>query len=504
MNNTTKQPADFGRLSVTVERAPVGIAHFDQSGRFLFANPQLCAIFGLAHDQLLAKTFQEVTFPEDLPACVSLTQQLGVGLIPKYTSEKRFTRPDGSFVYTRVIVTAVRNESGLIEFFLAVCEDLSEQWDIEQARRAAEDRLRLALEASGAGIYRYDFRTESLDYSNNLNRVFGFPLDEPLQTLDRLLGAIHPDDLPAVLERYQRSATEGADFDHEFRVVWPDGTVRCVSDRATMTLDEQGRARYLTGACIDITSRREAESQREGLLAAERAARAEAERATRMRDEVLAVVAHDLRNPVHTIVVSTAVLDALPANADSDRLRQIDVIRRNARGMDHLIRDLLDVAQIQMGRLAIQPSPVAADIVIREVVAGCLSQATERGLTLKSDAPADLPPMLADRARIVQVLNNLIGNAFKFTTSGGVIVSAAHRANCIELAVRDSGCGIEAANLSRVFDRYWQAQRGGTHGVGLGLAIVRGIIEAHGGTVAAESVVGKGSTFRCSVPTAAA
>jgi PAS domain S-box-containing protein len=504
MTQIADSSADFGRLSATIDRAPVGIAHFDHSGRFIFVNPQLCTIFGLTHEEVLRKTFQEVSSPEDLPRCMSLTQQLGVGLIPKYTTEKRFMRPDGSFVYSRVIVTAVRDESGLIQFFLGIVEDLSEQWEIEQQRRAAEDRLRLALEASGAGIFRYDFRTEALDYSNNLNRVFGFPPDEPLQDLDRLLSAIHPDDLPGVLELYQRSATEGADFDHEFRVVWPDGTVRWVSDRAKMTLGDDGQAHYLTGACIDITARREAESQREALLAAERKARADAERATRMRDEVLAVVAHDLRNPVHTIVVSTAVLGALPESNHADRRKQVDVIQRNARSMDHLIRDLLDVAQIQMGQLAIQVAPVAVDAVVHEVVAGCLPQAAQRGLVLEADVAAGLPPMLADRGRISQVLNNLVGNALKFTTAGRIVVSAGRNGDRIELAVSDTGCGIAASHLPKVFDRYWQSQRGGSHGVGLGLAIVRGIVEAHGGSVAVDSVLGEGTTFRCTVPVAEA
>jgi PAS domain S-box-containing protein len=496
--------AEFGRLTATVERAPVGIAHFDNGGRFLFVNPQLCSIFGLSHDELLRTTFQQLSFPDDLPRCLSLTEQLGANLIPKYTVEKRFVRPDGTFVYTRVIVTAVRNGDGLVQFFLAICEDLSEQWEIEQARIVAEQRLRLALEASGAGIFRYDFRTQALDYSNNLNRVFGFPLDEPLQTLDRLLGAIHKDDLPGVLELYQRSATEGADFDHEFRVVWPDGTVRWISDRARMSLDDDGRAHYLTGACIDITARRDAETQREQLLAAERTARADAERATRMRDEVLAVVAHDLRNPVHTIVVSTAVLGALPQEAEEDRRKQVEVIRRNARGMDHLIRDLLDVAQIQMGQLSIHVAPTPVDVVIDEVVTSCVPQAARLGLSLQADVPPGLPLMLADRSRMVQVLSNLLGNALKFTRQGGVVVAARAEDGAIEIAVSDTGSGIAEADLARIFERFWQAKRGTTHGVGLGLAIVRGIVEAHGGTVAVSSVCGEGTTFSIRIPIAAA
>lgn len=497
MSFIAESSAEVTRLSATIERAPVGIGHFDQTGKFLFVNPQLCHIFGLSREALLGKTFQDISFPEELPRCLSLTQQLAAGTIPKYAVEKRFQRPNGSFVYARVIVTAVRDSENRVQFFLGVVEDLSDQWAIEQARRAAEDRLQLALEASCTGIYRYDFRTESLDFANNLNKVFGFAADEPLQSLERLLSAIHPDDRPRVLRSYERSATQGADFDEDFRVVRPDGTVRWISDKAKMTLDEAGNPHYLTGACIDVTRLRDVELQREALLSAERAARADAERSAHMRDEVLAIVAHDLRNPVHTIVVGTAVLAALPASADEDRRKQADVIRRNALGMDHLIRDLLDVTRIQLGQLSIHTAEVAVDALIGETVANCAQQAQQAGLRLEAHVATGLPAVVADPDRISQVLGNLLGNAFKFTPRGGRVTVAARRTDAwVEIAVSDTGCGIAATDLPRVFDRFWQARRDSGHSAGLGLAIVRGIIDAHGGRIDADSIEGQGATFR--------
>ena len=207
------------RNAVTIDRAPVGIAHFDLQGRFLFVNPQLCALFGFTREELLATTFQDISFAEDLPHCFVLLEQLTAGAIPQFTHEKRFERGDGTFIYTRVLVSAIRDERDAVAYFLAIVEDLSEQWSIDQARKDAEARLLLALEASGTGIYRYDFRKQALDWAHNLANVFGFGPDEELQSLERLLGAIHPDDLPVVLEHYERSRTEGADFDHEFRIV---------------------------------------------------------------------------------------------------------------------------------------------------------------------------------------------------------------------------------------------------------------------------------------------
>ena len=176
--------------------------------------------------------------------------------------------------------------------------------------------------------------------------MFGFEPGEELPSLERLLGAIHPDDLPVVLEHYERSKTEGADFDHEFRIVRPDASVRWISDRARMSFDADGTPRFLTGACIDVTARHDA-------LSREHVARSDAGRAIRARDEVLAVVAHDLRNSGHAILLSVAAAES-PSMSPADRDHHLSVIRNTARAMDHLICDLLDVTQIEKGRLAIE------------------------------------------------------------------------------------------------------------------------------------------------------
>ena len=481
------------RSDVTIERAPVGIAHFDPQGRFLFVNPHLCSLVGFSRDELLTMTFQEISFAEDLPRCLDLLEQLATGAIPTFTHEKRFERRDGTFVYTRVIVSAVRDERNAVAFFLGVVEDLSDQWEIDKARQAAETRLSLALEASGTAMYRYDFQTRRLDWAHNLANLFGFPPGEELLSLDRLLNAIHPDDLPGVLEHYEHSRTEGADFDHEFRIVRSDAAVRWISDRARMDRDADGTPRFLTGACIDVTSRHEAMSR-------EHLAQAGAHRAIRTRDEVLAVVAHDLRNPLHTILTSLAVAE-LPAASAADRDKQLAIIRRAARGMDRLIGDLLDVTQIEMGQLAIERRPVAVGALVDEVVGTFAPRAAAAGLQLITDVERSLPEVSIDRERMAQVLNNLIGNALKFTPQGGAItISARRRAGDLEIAVTDTGSGIPPEQVPVIFRRYWQADRGAHRGVGLGLAIVKGIIDAHGGAVAVTSTLGEGTTFRLTLP----
>lgn len=490
------------RFRTSVEMAPVGIGHFGPDGRFLFVNPQLCLILGFTRDELLERTFQEVTFPDDLPRCLVMTAQLTAGAIPKYSLEKRFVRPDGSTVYTRVIVSAVRDESGAAAYFIGIVEDLSEQWAIEEARRDAEERLRLALEASGTGIFRFDFRANALDWANNLAHVFGVLEPEKLMSLDELFGAIHPDDRSGVMATLDTSARAGTDFYDEFRVVRPDGGVRWISDRARMTLDAGGAPQFLTGACVDITALREAESEREQSLVRERAARIEAERATLLRDEVLAIVAHDLRNPVNAIMMSAEAIIRKGLLEDSSN-RMLSVIRRSANTMEQLIRDLLDVTQIEAGRLAIHRKKVAIAPLFTEVQESFDAQARANGVTLDVESEPSGAEIFADHGRVVQVLANLIGNALKFTPRGGRIgLRSRTVGDFVELSVADTGPGIPAEQLPRVFDRFWQADRRSPGpGVGLGLAIVRGIVDAHGGHAEAESTVGKGTIFRVSLPT---
>jgi PAS domain S-box-containing protein len=482
------------RNAVTIDRAPVGIAHFDLEGRFLFVNPRLCELFGFTRAELLAMTFQDISFAEDLPHCFALLEQLTAGAIPQFTHQKRFERGDGACIYTRAIVSAVRDEAGKVAFFLAVVEDLSHQWAIDEARQAAEARLLLALEASGTGIYRYDFRNEALDWAHNLANVFGFPPDEPLQSLERLLAAIHPDDLPAVLERYQRCKTEGADFDHEFRIVLPDARVRWIADRARMSFDVDGTPRFLTGACIDVTARHDS-------LSREQDARSHAERAVRIRDQIIAAIAHDLRNSGHAILTSVAVAESAEVSG-ADRNTQLSVIRRTARSMDDLICDLLDLTKIEKGELMIERGRVAIAAVVADAIAGYAARAADRGLRLVADIASDLPEVTGDRERLLQVLSNLIGNSLAFTPDRGLITVTAHRpaAGGVEMAVADTGCGIPADQLPVIFHRYWQVNRGSHRGVGLGLAIVKGIIEAHGGTIAVTSVVDEGTTVRFTLP----
>jgi two-component system, sensor histidine kinase and response regulator len=245
-------------------------------------------------------------------------------------------------------------------------------------------------------------------------------------------------------------------------------------------------------------AREEAEEVAERM---ERLAR-EAEGATRARDELLAAVSHDLRNPLGTIYTSaTLVLEADLAREVLER--QIHIIRRSAERMNRLIGDLLDASRMEAGGFAVRPVPESPETLVREAAELMDPLASEKRQQLDVQLEDGLPRVMADRSRALQIFSNLVGNALKFTPEGGRVTLAAEAADGgVRFSITDTGPGIDAEHLPLIFDRFWQGVAGGSEGAGLGLTIARGIVEAHGGTIGVDSTPGQGTTFHFVLPAA--
>lgn len=264
-------------------------------------------------------------------------------------------------------------------------------------------------------------------------------------------------------------------------------------------VDGNGLARAIRYA----RERKRLERERARLLESEREARSLAEQAVRGRDEVLRVVAHDLGNSLGAVLVTTAVLKRTLPEVDPDgRLRHLVAnVRTLAEQMQRLRQDLLDVAMLEAGKLSIRTEPLDPT----ELLATCLERyepmAAEKALRLESRLNGDLPMILGDEDRLVQVVDNLVTNAMKFTPSGGrVVLGAEHVDGAVRIFITDSGPGIPSENLPHLFDRFWTTRQGNPTGAGLGLAIAKGIVDAHGGMIQVESTEGGGSSFSFTIP----
>jgi signal transduction histidine kinase/CheY-like chemotaxis protein len=323
----------------------------------------------------------------------------------------------------------------------------------------------------------------------------------PAGDVARADGAERPPDDPVALALREGVAV---DVPPGACVVASDGARIPVEGRALPLRDGEGR---VTGAVLvlrDVRERRRAEEERAAIVARERAARAEAEDASRARDEFIATLSHELRTPLNSVLGWARLLRMGKLDAPGTS-RAVEAIERGATTQAQIVDDLLDVARIERGQLRLDVRPLDLGAVVDAAIDAVRPAAAARGIRIGARFEPRVGQVAGDPGRMQQVAWNLLANAIKFTPPGGhVDVTLSGAGGGVELAVRDDGPGIPAEFMPHVFERFRQADSSTTRahgGLGLGLAIVRHLVEAHGGTVAAESDgPGRGSTFRVSLP----
>jgi PAS domain S-box-containing protein len=301
----------------------------------------------------------------------------------------------------------------------------------------------------------------------------------------------HPDDVAKDVQLARQLAHGDIPrYQLEKRYIRKDGSIVFIVLSASILRGPEGDARYYIVRVEDITARKRAE---EAL-----------ERAVAVRDDVLGIVAHDLRNPLGVILMQASLLERSGPEPERRDQKPREMIVRSAKRMNRLIQDLLDVSLAEAGQLKVNPARVSTRELMHEAVEAQAALATASNLTLRLDVADDVPDILGDYDRLLQVFENLIGNAIKFTPSGGrITVSALAQTGEVRFSVADTGAGIAREGLTHVFDRFWQ---GKTHarrlGAGLGLPITRGIVLAHDGRIWVESAVGQGTTLFFTIPLA--
>jgi two-component system CheB/CheR fusion protein len=360
--------------------------------------------------------------------------------------------------------------------------------------RVSEERLRLALDAGRMGVWDWNVVTGEIRWSDNLEAIHGLAPGSFPGTFEGFLAIIHPEDRERVSRTIDQATQSGTGYDTEFRNVRADGSVGWISAKGLVVRDEAGRPVRMLGVGMDVTERRR--------LAEDLEAHArELAIADRRKDEFLAMLAHELRNPLAPI--STAL--HLLRSEGRAGAAVLGILERQTKQLVRLVDDLLDVSRITQGKIALRKEPAA----LEEIVARALEVATPsleaRRHELRLALPAEPVELDVDPARLAQVIANLLDNASKYTPECGCITLEAERTgDLLELRVRDTGTGLAPEMLPHVFDLFVQGDRGldRTHGgLGIGLTIVRRLVELHGGQVEARSTgPGHGSEFIVRLP----
>jgi PAS domain S-box-containing protein len=315
---------------------------------------------------------------------------------------------------------------------------------------------------------------------------------------------LHPDDVERSELRWNHSLETGEPYEVEYRFKRYDGVYRWFLGRALPLRDKNGQILKWFGTCTDIDDAKQSEVERSTALQREAEARREAEEANRIKDEFLAVVSHELRTPLTPIL---GWMELLRGEESDEKLREqaYDVIERNARSQSQIVNDLLDVSRIITGKLKLELRPIDLVVVVQSALETVASAALAKNVTLDFQSEENTEPAIGDDERLRQVIWNLVSNAVKFTPKGGNVNVRMSRSNSsVLIEVQDTGVGIESEFLPYVFDRFRQADASSTRrhgGLGLGLSIVRYLVEQHGGEVNVDSEgVGKGSTFSIRLP----
>lgn len=483
------------RLAAVLDNAADFVGRIDHLGRWRHINGAARRMLGLADDgpipEELLYTSDQSAFDEGL----AHARRDGV-----WFGENVLHHRSGRPIPVTQVILAHKNEADQIESFSVIARDITDRKQADKTKA----QLAAIIESSEDAIVSKDLNGIITSWNHGAEHLFGYLADEVIgKPITILIPPDHPDEEKAILERVRRGqAVEHYETIRRHK----DGTLLDISLTVSPLRDEQGRIIGASKIARDITERRRSEemlsrlaAERAQLLDNERAARADAERLGRLKDEFLATLSHELRTPLNAILGWAKLLQG-PQTTPEDLAEGLEIIARNGRIQAHLVDELLDVNRIMSGKVQLEIARVEVAGLVAQAVETVRPAADAKQINLSVVSSADDLEILADPNRIQQVIWNLLTNAIKFTPNGGEVnVALDPDADGVRIIVRDSGEGIPSDFLPFVFDRFRQADAGASRrygGLGLGLSIVKQLVELHGGSVEAQSEGrGKGATF---------
>ncbi|KQQ97115.1 ATP-binding protein [Massilia sp. Leaf139] len=400
--------------------------------------------------------------------------------------------PDGPLVqrWVDLMYQPYKDQYGTTIGIFAQGYDVTDSIEAQQAKRESEERLRDGMDAAKMVVWDWDLATGQLVYSDNGAAVMGFAPDQ----MGGVGQHIHPDDRERIARAHRDAIAGAGAYQEVLRFIRPDnGRQVWLDSRGKVQFDAEGKPLRIRGVTVDVSDRYQAEF--------------ELRESNRKKDEFLAMLAHELRNPLAPISTAAEML-RLTNSADPRTKKASEVISRQVRHMTALVDDLLDVSRVTRGLVELDKELVDIKGAVVNAVeqARPLIEARHHALTVRTDASQ--ATVLGDRTRLVQTIANLLNNAAKYTPQGGEITLAVHaQGDWVDIAVIDNGIGIDARLLPHVFELFTQAERTPDRaqgGLGIGLALVKTMVALHGGSVtAASDGPGAGSTFTIRLPAVA-
>jgi PAS domain S-box-containing protein len=504
--NADKKLLEFAtRLEVATRAADIGVWERDFETGNSFWDSQARRIHGLPPsdtEEIDSKYVDSLLHPDDLARIqgkVRVLEATGV-----MESRHRVIHPSGEERWVQIFARMVTDHRG--KRLVGVCWDVSAEVRAEEELKAkarelelAAERLSIATEVADVGVWEFDFVTQKFFWNDEMFLILGMDRASFDGEFASWRERLHPDDAAPVKDAMSRMLRTGRDISMRHRIMRPSGEVRHVRSYGRLAGGlEDGR---IIGSVIDITPH---------VLASEELERKtrEAEAASEAKSRFLAAMSHEIRTPMNGVL---GMSQALAMTEVTDRQREmIDLIVRSGESLLGLLNDILDIARVEAGALAIGAEAFHLGELVRDVGALFSARAESRNIAFSVDVELEADgSVTGDELRVRQILNNLVSNAIKFTEAGSVKVRATRDGETgdIVLEVADTGVGIAADQMERIFEAFVQADDSNTRkfgGTGLGLSIVRRLAEAMGGTASAESAFGEGSTFTVRLPLEAA
>lgn len=481
-------------LRMVTDNVPGMVGYWDANLHCRFANKAYQEWFDKTPEQMSGIAMQDLMGEKLFAANEPHIRAALAG--ERQVFERALIKPSGVIGYTWAQYIPDEDDSGKVRGFYVMVSDITELKQAEIAVQQSEERLAIATRAGIIGIWDWDVVNNHLAWDEAMYRLYSLHAEDFSGAYEAWASAIHPEDKAYTEGEIQAALRGEREYAPEFRVIWPDGSVHYIKAASHTQFDEQGKALRMIGINYDQTDHKLAEQ-------ALSAAKVEAEKANRAKSEFLANMSHEIRTPMNAIIgLSNLALggDDLPPKLHN----YLSKIQTSSKALLSIINDILDYSKVEAGKLELDPTELCLSDLMGNVADLFNVNAEEKGIEMVLDIAPDVPEhVIGDSLRIGQVMNNLVGNAVKFTEHGEIVVKIEEivRKNgltTLHFTVRDTGIGMSEEQAARLFQAFTQADSSITRrfgGTGLGLTISQKLVEKMGGEITVSSELGKGSTF---------